>query len=387
MKLFESKTILEAAKIGREYQHIEDLLIVDGAAGGIEAVEELEDSIENTQTLDFKWDGGASVYWGRNEDGQFVFVPKNQWGKGQFLTKQGLHDEIRNTGRKSRSQSDEEFDAIRTKMANQYQRLWNLFEEATPSNFRGYLNGDLMFTEQQRPNEDGTYSFTPNKITYKVQPNGLYGKMKTAEAFVIVHGKVEEFGQDASNIIMVNDGVIDQFNRNTNKVIFLNTQHPHQSLSDQDIQIIRRAKQYIASNANHIDQIANFSAPKFTTIKKVLYDFSVAKGKNHGNLDFATWLQNSKVSQNHKAILQELMQTPSWDIFWNAFDLLVDAKHEILDHLLDQSHSHMGDKLGITAEVGGKRGGEGLVKKRKSGGYTKMVNPHFRSADLNTRFK
>ena len=198
--IFESHNpvLQEAARIGREYQHLEDLLITDGAQGGIEALTELKSIAQQPSTMNMKWDGGAAVFWGRDPQGNFLFAPNNQWSKGQKLDREALATEIQGTGRPRPGQTPEEFAAIRQGMAANYQRLWDLFEKATPKDFRGYLNGDMMFTERQTPGPDGYYEFTPNKVTYRVSPRGLYGKMKTAEAFVAVHGKIEEFGAEAT---------------------------------------------------------------------------------------------------------------------------------------------------------------------------------------------
>ena len=107
MKILEVLT--EATTVGREFQHLEDLLIVDGAAGGIEALEELVDASTSPSSLGFKWDGGAAVYWGRNNKGEFVFVPKNQWSKEQMLDKEGLSYQIKSTGKIKAGQSPDAF--------------------------------------------------------------------------------------------------------------------------------------------------------------------------------------------------------------------------------------------------------------------------------------
>ena len=39
-----AEILKEAAAVGREFQHLEDLIIVDGANGGSEALEELADA-------------------------------------------------------------------------------------------------------------------------------------------------------------------------------------------------------------------------------------------------------------------------------------------------------------------------------------------------------
>lgn len=378
--------LAEAAPVGREYQHLEDLLIINGAKGGLEALEELRHAAAEPSSMDLKWDGGAAVFWGRDDAGQFVFAPKNQWSKKQQLDKDGLSYEIKSTGRAKPGQSAEEFAQVRAGMASKYEKLWDLFEAATPKNFRGYLNGDLMFTAPQTLNKQtNEYEFTPNKVTYHVAANGLGGKMAGAQAFVVVHGKIDEFGADATGgIYSVSASVVDKFNQ-TPGLIVLNTQTPQVKLPTNGKEIDQAVK-FVRSNAGAIDEIANYTAPKFTTLKRILYDYAVARAKTAGGKDFAQWLESSKVSEPQRIIIRELMRKPSWPIFWAAFHQILDAKHVILDQLHSTGGVEMQNRLGIRSTVGGKQGGEGLVKKMKSGGMGKLVNPEFRSAPVNPQF-
>lgn len=389
MKIHEILTeaiLKEAAAVGREFQHLEDLLIVDGAAGGIEALDELQDAIATPSSLGFKWDGGAAVYWGRNARGEFVFVPKNQWSKGQMLDKEGLSYEIKSTGRSKPGQSPDEFAAIRNGMASKYEELWDMFEEATPLKFRGYLTGDLMFTEPQQINpHTGDYEFTPNKVTYHVRPDGLGSKMNTAQAFVVVHGVIKKFGADATgNLVQLPDSVVNQFN-NTSRLIVLNSQKPQIKLKASNKELVQ-ATNFIKTNAAAIDSIANFTAPKFASLKSILYTYAVARAKSAGVKDFASWLESSKVSENQKVILRDLMISPAWQVFWAAFTQIINAKHSVLNQLHNTGGDDMFTRLGIRASTGGKPGGEGFVKTFKSGKLGKLVNPEFRSAPPNPRF-
>ena len=381
-------TLLEAPKVGREYQHLEDLLITDGAKGGIDAINELKHIAQQPDTMNMKWDGGAAVYWGRNGNGEFVFAPKNQWDKGQILDRTGLATEVQHTGRPRPGQSPEEFAEIRKGMAQRYIELWDLFERATPKNFRGYLNGDLMFTEPQRPGPDGYYEFTPNKVTYRVAPNGLYGKMKTAKAFVAVHGKLNEFGAEATgNIEQISEAEVLRFNK-TPALIVLPTQHPNVKLNPIE-QEAETALVLIKNNAIAIDTISNYTADRFTGFKKVLYDYAVKRAKSNGNLDFIAWLTDSKLSAPQKAMTQKVITEKSreWEIFWTAFDAILKLKHDVLEDLHKVHGKYMSDNLGITAITNNKPGGEGFVKSMKNGGMAKLVNPNFRSAPDNPRFK
>lgn len=58
MRFQEFRTILtEAAKVGREYQHLEDLVFVDGSAGAQEAADILEKLGTDSGDVAIKWDG------------------------------------------------------------------------------------------------------------------------------------------------------------------------------------------------------------------------------------------------------------------------------------------------------------------------------------------
>ena len=377
--------VREAAQVGREFQHLEDLLIVDGASGGLEALDELKDSLGNPSSLGFKWDGGAAVYWGRDSRGRFVFVPKNQWSKVQALDKEGLSHQIRSTGKRKTGQSPEEFASIRDGMAAKYEELWDLFEEATPPKFRGFLTGDLMFSEPQQINtQTGEYEFTPNKVTYHVRSDGLMGKMSTAQAFVVVHGLIKKFGADATgNLTKAPDNVVNQFNQ-TSRLIVLNSQTPQIKLKSN--KEIDKAISFITTNKKAIDSIANFTAPKFSSLKSILYTFAIARAKHNSNLDFAQWLETSKVSDNQKAVLAELVRTSNWQVFWAAFQQVVHAKHDTLNQLHSTGGDDMYTRLGIKATIAGQPGGEGFVKTFKSGRMGKLINPVFRSAPPNPKF-
>lgn len=371
--------------IGREYQHIENLIIINGSQGGIDAVDELLESIKNPHTLDLKCDGSAAVYWGRDSTGTFVFVPKNQWQKGLFLTKEALMHEINNTGKKRLLETIEEFHSSRAALANLYSRLWDIFEYSTPVGFRGYLNGDLIFTEPQALNENNVYQVTPNKVTYEIAANGLGGKMKSAQAFVIVHGKLNEFGIPAAgNIQHESDLVINLFNRKPNLIV-LNTQRPNFTISSVENSLIQ-LKDFITQHAISIDSVVNFTTPKFSTLRKVLYDYSIAVGKSTEPLAFSNWLESSKISENQKNIIKELMLHQSWNIFWSAFNKLIEVKHNILNEIYVQINDDLYNRLGFQTFIGDEPCGEGLVKNLKNGMIGKLITPQFRCAAINSKF-
>ena len=57
-------------------QHLEDLILRDGVAGGKKAISTLHQVEQNPGSVTIKWDGRPAIVFGRNEKGEFVLVNK-----------------------------------------------------------------------------------------------------------------------------------------------------------------------------------------------------------------------------------------------------------------------------------------------------------------------
>lgn len=379
--------LFENADMGREYKHLEDLIIFQGSQGGLLALSELKSICRNPQNMNMKWDGMAAIFWGRDSDGRFVLAPLAQWSKGLKLNREQLANEIKNTGKARAGQSDTEFKTTRQQMSDRYRRLWDLLERATPANFRGYLNGDLMFDQQQTPAADGIYNFTPNKVTYRVSSNGLFGKMPSAQAFITVHGKIDQFGQKATTgLTPISDAEVLSFNK-LKELIVLPTQHPKTGITGLD-KHIDDAMNFIRSNATAIDAIANYTTAGFTKLKDMLYRYSNKLSRMNDDIDFDTWLLSSNFTESQKQHADNLKKSKpqEWDIFWKAFNAIRQIKNTVWQSLEKLEANTLKSQNGIQAEVGGKPGGEGFVKRMANGRMGKLINPAFRSAADNPRY-
>ena len=78
MRAFE---FLTEAKVGREFQHLEDLVFTNPSDGAKRAVSILKDMEKDASDVAVKWDGNPTVYWGRDDDGTFRLLGKNNWGR------------------------------------------------------------------------------------------------------------------------------------------------------------------------------------------------------------------------------------------------------------------------------------------------------------------
>lgn len=386
--LAEGITLKESASVGREYQHLEDLMIVNGSHGAIKALHELRNIETDPSSLNIKWDGSAAVYWGREPNGTFIFAPKAQWEKGLKLSKKGLHNEIVNTGKMKAGEDPKDFAAKRASLASQWTKVYDELERATPKNFRGYLWADTMFLKAPPKNKQGNYEFKPNRVDYFIAPHSYLGERVAngAEMMFAVHGKFDSYGLPASAMNHASDAEIAKFNEMNSRVITLPIQRPSTPIdrSENIIKIIM----FVKKNSAAIDEIANFAAMKFSGWKKIMYDYAVKRANSHGKLKFNDWLDTAKLSDNQKSLIRtEIMPRPSFKIFWQVFDAIQKAKEFTLDKLHKSHGEEQHNKLGLSMAVNGVPGGEGFAKVTDTIGAVKLINPHFRSADKPERFK
>jgi hypothetical protein len=386
--LIESKNILSEALTMREYAHPEEFLIRDGVNAAIEILEEFKEDLTQPETLNLKWDGKAAIYWGRDETGQFYMVPNNQWNKGQKLDRNSLSNEIKKTGRKLPTQSDEEFSASREQMAISYERQWFLLEKSSPR--RGFFWGDIMFDSPPDKNDIGVYEFTPNKVTYYADPKKELGQAieKGAKIFITVHGLVKDFGVDpTSQLLSVSQSELETLNRK-NPQVYLLSERPQKFKSTVSTQFIDQAISILTRNKFIVDTFINYTAPKFTGFKSILRDYVNSLVKNRGKLNFGDFLSQSKLSSAQQALALSYTSenAQGFNKFLESINVLLSTKNEVFEKLQEVQMKSMQDRLGISSSIGGKPGGEGFAKIRKSGAGIKYVNPEFRSAPVHARF-
>lgn len=345
MRFSELVQPLTESKVGREYQHLEDLVFVDGSAGAIEAADILQNLGKDTSDVAIKWDGNPTVFWGREPTGEFVLVGKNGWGKQKSTDPEDLANFIKSSGK------GEDW---REKFGNDMAQIFQIIETATPSNFRGYVFGDLLY-HPGKPYQatDNKLQFTPNQVTYTVSSNSQLGKrISTSKVGVAVHGKYKEFGSEGSEPI----SDVDKLN-NRNVVVLGQTYVTHQpTVSTDDVKRIKiTAKKYAQS-------IDDFLMPTLglSDTKKIIYTYvnqtSRAKKLNELESGFFNWLNSSKVSVPKQAkILAKHQSNP--DALPTIF-ALVKQIMMAKDHIIDQLDQAPAD---VTASTNGTSGGEGYV--------------------------
>lgn len=368
------KSMPMEATVGRELQHAEDLVIVDGSKGAMSALEQLESMAEKVDDVTIKWDGSPALYFGRDESGEFILTDKSGFlAKGyDGKAKSGKDLEKMLLGRKMKDPSPEK-EADRKVFAKQMGDMFNEFESIVDDDFRGFVFGDLLYKNTPTKDGDGEYVFTPNTVTYNIPQDSDLGKrIGNTKAGIVVHHYKTLDGQE-----MPIKGAVKGINTNGNVLVVGPTTVTEPPKVD--TQSIETARSFIKSNAAAIDALlddAKLAEMKISDFKNILYNFvnQQVKTRDLSNLDarFLKWLQGSKVSTVKQGKIEELrqQQPKAFAAIFDALEMIMKVKDDIIDQL-DMTSS-------VKASIGGKRGGEGYVK-----GKMKLVpRKHFSAANV-----
>lgn len=352
MRAYEFLT--EAAKVGRALQHAEDLVIVDGSKGALEALDKLEAIATTVDDISIKFDGSPAMYFGRNENGEFVLTDKSGYMAkgydGKVTSANDLKSMLLNRGKEAPDDSRKQF-------ANAMAGLWSKFESAVSPNVRGFFFGDLLYQNTPPKNKDNEFVFTPNVVTYEIPADSELGqKIAKTSAGIVLHtftdltgntlpikGPVKGLDQ-SGQVLMVGPTTVSQVPRvDTGK--------------------IDHARNFVLKNATLIDTLLDDTklvSDKLSDFKAILYNFvnQQVSSRNFSNLDarFENWITGSKVSANKQAKISELRkaQPAAFVAIFDTLELIMQVKDEIIDEL-DQSSP-------IKSKVNGNPGGEGYVK-------------------------
>jgi len=331
-------------KVGREFNHLEDLVFTE-ANGAQRAIEILKSLSSPEKKISIKWDGNPTVYWGRDEDGTFRMVGKNNWGReeGKSSSPEELKSFIMSRGK------GEEW---REKFAGDMASMWPVFEKATPTDFRGYVYGDILFHPgKSYEGADGRMSFTPNQTTYSVKGTSEVGrKIARAKIAVAAHKAFEYFGDKSGEDFSEPE----IFSGNPELVVFGQTYVATRPAVNADnlSRISELAKNQSAING-FLTPVAGMGY-----LQTEIYTFvnNQAKAKQLDNIDseaFFNFLQKTPA----KATKIKAHSDANPGVLDNLFELvreLMAAKNEVIAEL----DAAEGD---ITAHTGGKPGGEGYV--------------------------
>ena len=359
-------------KLGRAFNHLEDLVFFHGSSGTLEALAHVREiaTEEGSQTVRMKWDGNPQIYWGRaTRGGPLVLAGHNGWSRGAMTTSpEEVEDFIAN---KSGTPKTPEDKRARDQFAKQFASLYPLFDKATPRDFVGFVYADGLFLQQPQVDQQGVYTFCPNpksKTCYHVRADSELGqRIASAQVMVVGHAFFPQFGMPDDEQKPMDD--FSMFNGTAQLIV----QGPVYNSSPVSVgsDKIAAVEAYLKQNAKGIDSFLQ-ETPGLGDLKNILYTFvnQTAKAKQLANLNannFFNWLATSKVSTNKQTKIKELAQLNQ-----NALEAvfsLVTQIMELKDDVIQQIESGAQGEIWDTE-------GEGRVRyadKNKQFGNVKLV--------------
>jgi flavodoxin len=298
-------------KLGRAFNHLEDLVFFHGSQGTMEALDHIREiaSEAGSKTVRMKWDGNPQIYWGREvKNGPLVLAGHNGWSRGVMTTSpEEVADFIAN---QSGSPKTPEEKAQRDAFAQQFANLYPLFDAATPKDFVGFVYADGLFLQTPELDQQGVYNFCPNpksKTCYHVRADSDLGRrIAQAQVMVVGHAYYPTFGMDDSKQKPMDD--FTQFNSDP-ALIVQGPVYNSTPVKVGDTEIVA-VETYLQKHAQEIDMFLQ-GAAGLSDLKNILYTYvnQTAKAKqldNIGSNQFFNWLKTSKVSPNKQVKIQEL---------------------------------------------------------------------------------
>ena len=334
------KELLEAVqpKVGRKYQHIEDLVLSHGYVGGKHAVERLRQLQEEGGTVELKWDGMPVVYWGRDTDGTFMMIPKNAWAyikRGQTQTASGAPTVMRSP-KDVRSFILSTGSGDRTEFADQFASLWPYLEKVSPK--KGFLEGGLLFYPGNKPDgksampvinrKTKTYDFKPNITTFHVPMDSELGKkIANAKVMVAATGYYPTLGGDEQRLDSASS-------LSTQDVIVQGTTYVQEPV-DVDDEALNKIDSFLDSNKDVIENylsakkgLSNPAAELYTYLNQHLRTEGLVR-------DFPTWAKQNLSDKKQETMLAD---KKGYETVLGAIEALGKEKQKIIDVLSQGLH-------------------------------------------------
>jgi hypothetical protein len=324
-------------KLGRAFNHLEDLVFFHGSKGTMEALEHLKEiaSAEGSKSIRMKWDGNPQIYWGRaKKGGPLILAGHNGWARGAMTdSPEAVQDFIANQSGKPKS--PEEVKA-RQAFAQQFANLYPLFDQATPKDFVGFVYADGLFLKRPPVDKQGVYTFAPNphsQTAYHVKANSPLGQqIARAQVMVVGHAYFPEFGMDDSD-----QQPIDDFSMfNTNPALIVQGPVYNSNPVALDTTAIDRVEQYLSQHAAAIDGFLQ-GTTGLGDLKNILYTYvnQTAKAKqldNLGSQNFLAWLKSSKVSEPKQTKIEALAQqyARALEAIFGLVGRIMDLKDQVI---------------------------------------------------------
>lgn len=310
--------------------HVEDMVFDAGSKGAKQALNILSQGAADTAaTTTVKWDGKPAVIFGRKANGDFVLTDKAGFLARGYDGMATSPDMIRDMMSRRAGERNE--------LVQMYYRLWPYLEAATPRGFRGFVNGDLLYTEQ--PQEvAGAWVFRPNTIEYRIPLQSPLGqRIANTNVGVAVHTYYEDRDSAAQPF---DDSAL---NHNVPGLLLVGPSVKDIKSVQLDRQLLQKIKQLLAQQGSNIDKLFNpveLRANQLTDLPALCKKYINSRiTSDFSNLlaDFGTWLQNNVTPRKYNNII-EYLNSPSsnaqgMSAAFTVFLLLHELKMDTLKQL------------------------------------------------------
>ena len=321
-------------------EHLEDYVFRNGLPGvtkALQIVAAAADAPAKTTTV--KWDGKPAVIFGRKPDtGEFVLTDGSGFeakGYDGLATSPRMMADIQSTRSGARGE-----------LIQLYATLWPKLEAALPTNFRGYVKGDLLYMSTP-PLEAGNYVFKPNTVQYRIPAKTSLGqRIGASDTGIAMHSMYADAGDSRQPL----SGV--RFNDVPGLLLI-------EPIGGKEIVPDANLIKQIKSVANSGDgraiatlfNPAELRAQQITDLAKLCVDYINHRIKTSSDFDnllpgFGEWLQ-TKVTPKKFGNIVEYLNSPASNTgalaaAFTLFLLLHDLKLDILRQLDLKDPGHEG---------------------------------------------
>ena len=349
-------------------EHLEDLVFRNGSAGIKRALDIVKHTAADTgATTTVKWDGKPALVFGRDPNGTFIltdvsgFTARGYDGLFTSPRQVGQHLAQRDADAEAKGKSATRVESL----LPIYQQLWPLLEAAVPKNFKGYVQGDLLYT-QQPAIEAGNFVFTPNTVEYKIPVASDVGqRIAKSQVGIAMHTRYAEPGAAKEPI-----GTVDF--KPVPGLLLLEPVFAKENVRP-NRQSVQQVRDIYSGAGAAIDQLfnpADLRTLQITDLPALCVDYINSRvGTGFDNLlaNFGPWLQQRVTPKKYNNIV-EYLQSPRSNLdamaaAFTAWALLHDIKMDLLQQLDLQ---HPGQEGWVMAT------GAGMAKavNRLAGGFT-----------------